>query len=284
MVVQEVERYIAGFVPSQATTLRGKYNNGRRLYDDSGATIDVLVVWTRQAECRYTGKGTGPVCGLDQSSYDSMAGLVDLLVAQANAAYTSSGVQFTIRLVHAYRHETYVEDSTIDTSLISLRTNGDSKLDDVHAKRALYGADLVHMIIGTTGCGVAYLGPEKTKAFSVTRYTCAVSQYSFPHELAHSLVSMPKLLDWLTPYSSLKRYVIRSSAELCPFKLTNESIAGFVHIPGGPPRSRHVEHLRRDRRHIPLRLPRHRRQVSIHHGLCLHKQPVRQRSCHSRRL
>jgi hypothetical protein len=193
LVVQEVQTYIAGFVPvpSQATTLRGKYNNRRRLYDDSGATIDILVVWTKQAECRYTGKGNGPLCGLDQSSHDSMAGLVDLLVAQANVAYASSGVQFALRLVHAYRHESYVEESTIDTALVSLRTNGDSKLDDVHAKRALYGADLVHMIIGTTGCGVAYLGPEKTKAFSVTRYTCAVSQYSFPHELAHSLVSIP---------------------------------------------------------------------------------------------
>jgi hypothetical protein len=223
LVVQEVQTYIAGFAPSKAKTLRGKDNNRRRLYDDSGATIDVLVVWTRQAECRYTGKGNGPLCGLNQSSHDSMASLVDLLVAQANVAFTSSGVQFTIRLVHAYRHESYVEESTINTALLSLRTNGDSKLDDVHAKRTLYGADLVQMIIGTTGCGVAVtsVGLDKTKAFSVTQYSCAVSQYSFPHELAHSLVSIPSPLDWLRPYSSfalsVKRYVVSFQCRTCVY-------------------------------------------------------------------
>ena len=184
LVVQEVQNYISGFVP-QAGRLRG---NNRRLYDDSGATIDVLVVWTKQAECLYTKKGKGPECGLDQTSYDSMAGLVDLLVEQANVAFASSGVQFSIRLVHKYRHSSYVEESSINLAVSSLQKDGDGRLDDVHAKRTLYGADLVHMIIGTTGCGAAYLGPSRTKAFSVTNYACAVGQYSFPHELAHSLV------------------------------------------------------------------------------------------------
>lgn len=205
LMVQQVQDYIAGFVPVETPTPSSperrslRFNNidnnnntsiqpRRYLYDDSGNNIDILVVWTNQTECRYTGKGIGPNCGLNEASYESMAALVDLLVAQSNVAFVNSGVLFTIRLVHAYRHPTYVEPASISTTLTQLRSTNDGIMDDVHRKRALYGADLVHMIIGTNGCGVAYLGPSKASAFSVTRYTCAVGQYSFTHELAHSLV------------------------------------------------------------------------------------------------
>lgn len=216
LVEQQVRDYIAGFVPLETSQDRrslrfnNKHNNTqprRSLYDDSGNNIDVLVVWTNQTECRFTGKGNGPNCGLNAASHESMAALVDLLVAQSNVAFVNSGVLFTIRLVHAYRHPTYVEPASITTTLSQLRSTNDGIMDDVHQKRALYGADLVHMIIGTNGCGVAYLGPSKAGAFSVTRYTCAVGQYSFPHELAHSLVRrclfLVRLIDFVCAFSRL---------------------------------------------------------------------------------
>lgn len=195
----DVTNFISGFVPTNEQNekkqgLRGTYNsnnsndnNRRRLYDDSGSTIDVMVVWTKEAECRYNGLSDDSNCILDEASEESFLSMVYLLVLQANTSFAASGVDFQIRLVHAYRHEDYEEPSSIRDALISLNDDDDGQLDDVHARRSLYGADLVQMIIGRSGCGTAVLGPSKTKAFSVTQYTCAINQYSFVHELAHSL-------------------------------------------------------------------------------------------------
>jgi len=184
----EETHFVFGFKPQEDNTtgLRGSENNNhRRLYDDSGSNLDVMVVWTREAECRYNGLGYDENCDLTEESTEAFRGMIDLLVAQSNAAFGVSGIASQVRLVHAYRDDSYVE-TTSTNALYNIR-DVDGYMDDVHAKRALYGADLVHLILGGTGCGVAFLGPLLENAFSVTRYTCAIDQYSFTHELAHSL-------------------------------------------------------------------------------------------------
>ena len=120
-------------------------DSGRRLYDDSGSTLDIMVVWTNMAECKQSGLSVG--CLLTATTEINMRGLVDLAVAETNTAYVSSGINTQLRLVHAYRDPDYVEPLSFTTSLTDLRSQTDGKLDSIHAKRTLYGADVVAMIV-----------------------------------------------------------------------------------------------------------------------------------------
>jgi hypothetical protein len=127
-------------------SLRG--NIRRSLYDDSGATIDVMVVWTKQAECLASKLLS--TCTLTATTETNIRGLIDLAVAETNTALQLSGMLSTLRLVHAYRDPLYVEPTTTTpykNALEELRGTADGKLDDVHTKRALYGADMVQMLI-----------------------------------------------------------------------------------------------------------------------------------------
>jgi hypothetical protein len=124
-----------GFTPSPSRTnlLRTEAADGthRRLpYDDSGKTIDIMVVWTKQAECAAAYLEAN--CELTTTTEDIMRGLVDLAV-------------------HAYRHATYVESEVepIYDELTAITSPTDGLLDDVHVKRSLYGADAVSMMVGT---------------------------------------------------------------------------------------------------------------------------------------
>ena len=161
--------------------------NRRRLVDDNGSVIDVMVVWTIEAECRNS--GLREACTPTESTEENIMGLIELAVEETNTAFARSGIPSELRLVHAYRHLEYIEPSvnTFDVAIDDLRNSGDGKLDDVHQKRELYGADLVSMILGGgESCGIAYIGPLKWNTFSATHYSCATGYYSFGHEIAHS--------------------------------------------------------------------------------------------------
>jgi hypothetical protein len=118
--------------------------HGRMLYDDSGSNIDVLVVWTKDAECVKSGLPKG--CTLTTTTESNMRGLIDLAIEETNTAYSLSGMLSSLRLVYAYRDSTYVEPTTFDVALANLQSTSDGKLDNVHALRTLYGADMVQMI------------------------------------------------------------------------------------------------------------------------------------------
>lgn len=152
----------------------------RRLFDDAGTTLDIMVVWTLEAECLYS--GLQEVCTTSESTEDNMLGLIDLAIEESNTAFTLSGINTQLRLVHAYQHPDYVE-KVVDTFSIAvdeLQDAEDGELDDVHEKRALYGADLVAMIVGGgTYCGIAYLGPKLDSMFSVTHFSCATGYYRY---------------------------------------------------------------------------------------------------------
>lgn len=213
---------VFGYTPTSSIVnvthaMRGSAGStaGRRLYDDSGANIDVLVVWTNEAECANAGLSEG--CTLTLTTTSNMRGRIDLAVAETNIAFDMSGVNTELRLVHAYRDLDYSEPltDTYVTAVANLRSTTDGKLDSVHSKRTLYGADVVHMIMGEywiqnlsqtkqghspkrfylfTGkagsCGIAYSGqPNSNSMFSVSRYICTTGYYSFGHEIAHNLNS-----------------------------------------------------------------------------------------------
>jgi hypothetical protein len=152
-------------------------------YNDLGGTIDILVVWTKKAECKRS--NLADACTITAITTANMRGLVQLAVAETNQAFVNSGVNTQLRLVHAYLDDTYVEPatSTFSTALYDLQGLTDGKLDSAHINRQKYGADLVHMIIGgTASCGIGFLPSSTTslkssQTFSVSSYACAAGYY-----------------------------------------------------------------------------------------------------------
>lgn len=141
------------FVPAFAeiesqTSLRGnnRRDDSRQLFDNSGGNIDVMVVWTKAAECGNAGLISG--CTVTAATENMMRGLIDLAIAETNTAYELSGILTVLRLVHAYRDDDYVETGGFVQYLEDITYTGDGFIDSVHGKRTLYGADVVHLIVG----------------------------------------------------------------------------------------------------------------------------------------
>lgn len=153
-------------------------SSSRRLYDDSGGNLDVMVLWTKAAECKAFGLETK--CKVTAASRANMKALVALAIEETNAAYAASGVNTELLLVHSKRHPSYVESSLGD-SLTDLYYN---QVSNVHEDREAYGADIVSLMIDDSNyCGRAYIGPADYLMFSVVSWNCATGYYSFGHEI-----------------------------------------------------------------------------------------------------
>jgi len=163
------------------------HDGSRKLEDDLGGNLDVLVVWTANAECRNSGKSRG--CVRSGQTETNIQARINLAVTETNTAYDLSGVTTQLKLVHAeYIEYTELSSNAFGNALTQLRSTTDGIMDNVHALRTLYGADLVAMIIDDPQyCGIAYLGPSKNYMFSVTAWNCATGYYSFGHEIGHNL-------------------------------------------------------------------------------------------------
>ena len=138
--------------------------------------VDVLIVYT--AAARAGAGGTAQI-----------RNTIALSLASANQGLVDSGVELQFRLVHA-AETSYVEAGN-QTDLTRLRTPGDGHLDEVHALRANYGADLVQLVAeaGFFACGVGYQMIAVTPsfrdwAFSVVSRSCIPNGYSMQHEWA----------------------------------------------------------------------------------------------------
>lgn len=144
---------------------------------DGGQTIDVLVAYTPKLLNIY-----------GQSGADA---LVIQAVAEANQAYANSGITARLNLVASVLTN-YTESGSMTTDLSRLQLNGDGYMDELHALRDSYGADLVSLIEDEPQyCGLAYLMTNLStsfaaSAFSVVHRTCATGYLSFAHELGHN--------------------------------------------------------------------------------------------------
>ncbi len=142
--------------------------------NDDGSIIDVLVVYTPQAEAGAG--GTNQIAAVAQSAVDAM-----------NASLINSGVPTMINLAH--------------TVLVNYNDSGDSSTDlqfvrnsaEVAALRDIHRADMVSLIVNSTdACGRGYVmrnpGPGFAGlAFQVTARGCAVGNLSFAHEFGHNM-------------------------------------------------------------------------------------------------
>jgi hypothetical protein len=145
---------------------------------DSGSVIDVMVVYTRDALTGFGGEARARAA-------------VDLAVAETNTALRNSNVSTSVRLVYSGVIE-YAEtgDSLVD--LGRLQAPADGFLDDVHATRHRYAADLVTLITERMDqfSGRGYINSTRntgTFGFSIVKRTSMSNGRTFAHELGHNL-------------------------------------------------------------------------------------------------
>lgn len=152
--------------------------------NDTGATIDVLVLYTDDLRAALGGTAAA------QAAASSA-------IAAANTAYQNSGVVPRVRLAGTSEVQ-YNETGAIDTTLTQLSSTSDGIMDQVHTLRNQLGADDVALLVvdGGGSCGIAYImssyyvaNPQVSFApngFAVIANSCAVGNLSFPHELGHN--------------------------------------------------------------------------------------------------
>ena len=148
---------------------------------DDGTSIDVLIAVTSDALAAFGGPS-------------SARAAIDLIVAEANQALRATGVGSRLELVGSITVD-YAASSSSGTDLQRLADPEDGFLDNVHATRNEYAADLVVLIseqVENGVCGRAYLGragvpQDEAWAFAVIRRSCTRDGVTFAHEIGHLL-------------------------------------------------------------------------------------------------
>ena len=146
---------------------------------DNGAFIDVMVLYANSVA----------------SAYAALQSRIQAMIAEANAAYSVSGIETRLRLVHTAQ-VTFDETGTESTLLAQLTNPSDGVLDVAHSLRDQYKADLVSLLVLNWGpCGVANIlndlsTDSESMGFNVTQSGCAFFNLSFAHEVGHNLSNM----------------------------------------------------------------------------------------------
>jgi hypothetical protein len=142
----------------------------------TGQVIDVLVAYTPEAQTNAGGDS-----GMQTRILNA--------VAAANQGYLNSRIDIYLNLVHTVLVN-YTETGTMSTALSRLKGTTDGYMDEVHALRDQYGADVVVLInTDTDTCGVSYVMRSVStafagNAFAAVRDGCLASG-SFAHEIGH---------------------------------------------------------------------------------------------------
>lgn len=106
---------------------------------DDGSVVDILVVWTPEAEQAYGG------------GEPQVFSRIDMLIAYANDAFERSGAFVSLNLVGAEKVE-YSEADSGDwladtaTDIRRLVVPDDGHMDHVHDRRNILGADLIYLL------------------------------------------------------------------------------------------------------------------------------------------
>ena len=121
--------------------------------ESENTIIDVLVAWTRKAECFQSKKSAN--CSVNDKTKEKMEDLIDLAILETNQAYQNSGVSITLELAHAYRSSiTEASSNAFSKALSGIRND-----DEAKSLREEYAADVVALIIQDGQyCGLGYIG------------------------------------------------------------------------------------------------------------------------------
>ena len=88
--------------------------------------------------------------------------------------------------MHAYQTD-YVEEGEHVNHLWRFADKGDGYMEEIHALRDKYGADVAMLIVDDPiGCGLATrVFADAGEAFAVVHHECAAMTYSIAHEIGH---------------------------------------------------------------------------------------------------
>ncbi len=135
-------------------------------------TITMMVAYTKRAAQHYT---------------DITKDLIDVAIEDVNQSFRNSGVRnVKVELVHTYQTG-YAEKGTHFDHVFKFADKGDGVMEEVHALRDKYRADVSILVVDdNNGCGLAAgVAPKEERAFAVVHHECAALSYSIGHELGH---------------------------------------------------------------------------------------------------
>lgn len=143
--------------------------------DPIDCTIRLLVAYTAAADTWAGNKGFSDAVGLAQAAVNA-----------SNATLANSDVGFNFELACVVR-VAYTESGDFATDLGRMQNPSDGIMDELHALRDLYRADMCVLITeGNGGCGRAFeIGTPENEAFCAANASCCVDNYTFAHELGH---------------------------------------------------------------------------------------------------
>jgi len=185
---------------------------------DGCGVIDVMVLYT-------------PAALASAGDEAAMEALIHMAFSVTNLSMVDSNVNPRFSPVHIDEID-YTEAGTVDPDADvfddrdALRSTNDNLMDEVHALRDRYCADIVHLITDFSNqvnpdnewCGAAYIqqnAPDpnhETSGFAVTIDGCAVGNRTFAHEMGHTMGAQH---DWykddsVDPYAYAHGYVNRA--------------------------------------------------------------------------
>lgn len=138
------------------------------------ATLRILVVYTQKAATQTGGA-------------DLINTKINNAIRNINDAFQNSGIDHEIVLAGIRAVDpSYTEVPSFHTILQQLTATGDGVLDEVHAMRTQYRADVVALIVDEdTRCGLADNTPGAHKAFMVVDHKCLGENYSLARQLGY---------------------------------------------------------------------------------------------------
>lgn len=145
--------------------------------DGSVSTIDLLVVYTQASRILY-GK-------------TALEAMITAAVADANTTYYNSQINGMLNL-KAMVEVAYVEDGNMTNALSRLQGATDGYMDNVHALRETYAADVVSLVCeDTSSAGIGYVMTAPSTGFAPFAfdvvYSGALSGLTLPHEIGHHM-------------------------------------------------------------------------------------------------
>ncbi|MFV1981188.1 MAG: M12 family metallo-peptidase, partial [Rhodothermia bacterium] len=172
---------------SQTESLPGKNDNQLQVATNGdiclpGATcsdkiLDVMVVYSESARLAMGGT-------------EATQSAIAAAVSELNLAASNTGLGHSFRLALA-REVVYTETGNANTDINALRY-ADGLIDEIHVWRDSVGADLVHLVLDTGGCGIGNLTSSPTEFSSVRSYSvsddwCFRFNKTVLHELGHNM-------------------------------------------------------------------------------------------------
>jgi len=141
-------------------------------------------------------------------NYDELT-LINNCYNATGIAFYNSSISSEIDIV-GYQEFTYSETGNSQTDCNNFMTNNDGILDAIHCLRNQYEADICILLVNSLNDGTAWwaasIGAEFTGAFCVVKASAAVSNKTFPHELAHLLGCRHDIDSGTDPYAYAHGY------------------------------------------------------------------------------